>query len=58
MTDADADGASLDMDAQGDDGALEARVGHARHCQQQLAGKERRLNHALAMARHTRRGKG
>jgi hypothetical protein len=40
VADADADGAILVVDAHGDHGAFEARVGHSWHRQQQLAGKE------------------
>ena len=42
VTDADADGAIFVVDAHRDDGALEARVGHSRHRQQQLARQEGR----------------
>ena len=46
VADADPDGAILVMDAHCDHRSLEARVGHARHRQQQLAGEKRRLlNH-------------
>ncbi len=45
VADADADGTVLVVNAKGNDGALESRVGHAGHRQQQLAGKERRAVH-------------
>jgi hypothetical protein len=52
VADADPDGAILVMNAHRDDCALEARVGHSRHCQQQLAGQEcRLLNHGSSMGR-------
>ena len=42
LVDADADSAIFVMDRHGDDGALEARIGHAGHGQQQAAGQEGR----------------
>ena len=51
VADADADRAILVMDAHRDHRPLEARVGHARHGEQQLAGQEARLVHRpLTMA--------
>jgi len=47
------------MDAQGDHGALEARIGHSRHRQEQLAGQEGRLtSHAGDNAALRRGGQG
>jgi hypothetical protein len=43
VSDADADRPIFVMDAHCDDRALESRIGHSRHCQQQLAGEEARL---------------
>ncbi len=40
VADADPDGAVLVMDAERDHRPLEARIGHSRHRQQQLAGQE------------------
>ena len=58
VADADADRAILVVNAQGDHRALEPRVGHARHRQQQLAGQERRvLGHAATMVRGVAAGK-
>jgi hypothetical protein len=46
------------MDAHRDDCALEARIGHSGHRQQQLAGQERRmLDHPETMVRGDAPGK-
>src|SRR5438270_12618537 len=47
VADSDSDRAILIVGAHCDRRAFEARIGHSRHCQQQLAGQEfRLLNHA------------
>ena len=51
VADADADRTIFVVHAHGDHGALEPRVGHSRHRQQQLAGQEGRLiNHMATMS--------
>jgi hypothetical protein len=45
VADANPNGAIFIMDAHCDHGPLKARIGHSRHCQQQLAGEEIRLLH-------------
>jgi hypothetical protein len=56
MADSDADGAILVVDANGDHGSLEARVGHSGHCQQQLARQETRLVHEFRNEPQQRHG--
>ena len=57
IIDADPHRSILVVDAQGDDRALEPRVGHSRHRQQQLAGQEGRLvGHAFDNATRQRGG--
>jgi hypothetical protein len=57
VTDTDAHGAILVVDAHGDYRSLEARVGHSRHGQKQLAREERRTVHVVMMERQRRTGK-
>ena len=52
VTDADADRAIVVMHCHRDDRAVEARVGHAGHCQEQLAGQETRDIHDRTMPVH------
>ena len=52
VADSDPDGAIFVVHAQCNDRALEARIGHSRHCQQQFAGQERGLlRHSATMGR-------
>ena len=58
VPDTNANRAILVVNAHRYDGALEARVGHSRHCQQQLAGQETRLfSHDATMGRSVAAGK-
>jgi hypothetical protein len=57
MADSNSDRAVLVVDAHRDDRALEARIRHSRHRQEQLAGQESRLlNHAVDNAALRRDG--
>jgi hypothetical protein len=52
MPDADADRAILVVNAEGDYGAFESRIGHSGHREKQLARQETRLiNHGATMGR-------
>ena len=57
VADADADRAILVMDAHGDHRPLEARIGHARHREQQLARQERGSSMRPTMSRARAAGK-
>jgi hypothetical protein len=57
LTDADSHGSVFVMDAQSDDGPLETRIGHPRHCKKQFAGKKTRLIHCNALSRPEARRK-
>ena len=57
VADADANSAVFVMSAQSDDGALEARIAHSGHRQEQFASEVSRFFHAPKMGRGRRRSK-
>jgi peroxiredoxin len=56
VADADSDRSILVVDAHGDDRALESRVGHSRHCEEELSGQERTHGCHDAAAEQQRQG--